>query len=515
MRVKYSILNVSAGLVSQFIITLLSFISRTVFINSLGAAYLGINGLFSNLLSMLSLAELGIGSSIIYSLYKPVAENDTEKINVLMKLYKKAYMIIGLIVLGLGIIMMPFLHLFMKGSQIEHTYLIYLLFLLNTALSYLWQNNITFLKVSQKSFIVTGTYSISSIIQTVSKIGIIYFTKNYILFLLVDMVITNVTTLFLSNRINKMYPFLKQKTKTKLDLETKRTIIKNVKALVLHNIGGYCVFGTDNIIISAFVSVVAVGIYSNYNMLLNICVTFINQIFDNINSSIGNLLAIEGEEKIFRVFKTTFLLNFWVYSFFSIFLLILLQPIMTLWIGQKYLMDFSAVVFIMLNFYVSGMRKAVSMVKSTAGIFHEDRYAPFFEAIINLVVSIILVQHVGITGVFIGTFISTITVPYWIAPYLVYKKVFKINVLYYFIKYFLYFFIGIFAYFITYWAGSLLTLSPFSNLVIRGILCLIIPNLIYILLFHRTAEFQYLAGVFKHTSEKLLFKFKHVKSFSQ
>ncbi|MGG0275873.1 lipopolysaccharide biosynthesis protein [Bacillus rhizoplanae] len=511
MRVKNSIINISAGIGSQVIITLLSFVSRTMFITYLGVEYLGINGLFTNVLGMLSLAEAGIGSAIIYNLYKPVAENDEDRINVLMNFYKKAYMIIALIVLLLGLAIIPFLGYIAKDTKVENIHFIYIIFLLNTASSYLFSYKSSFLKVCQKGYIVTGVYSVSSIVSTCIKLGILYFTQNYILYLIIDIIITITTSAGLAMMVDKMYPFLKNKTVGKLDGETKSNIVKNVKALILHNIGGYAIFSTDNMLIASFVSVKAVGLYSNYYMLINICRTFINQVFDNMNHSVGNLVAKESDDKIYGVFKVTMLFNFWIYSFFTIFLYVLMEPFITLWLGSKFLMDTSVLIILMINFYVSGMRRSISMVKTTAGIFHEDRYAPFFEATLNLGISIILVQYVGITGVFIGTLISTLVVPFWIAPYLVYKKVFRRPVREYFLKYTYYATIGIGTCLITSFICSLVSGDDLLHLVLRGSICLVIPNILYTFIFYKTDEFKYLFGIVKNITEMLLGKFKSNK----
>ncbi|MFP3123371.1 hypothetical protein OH784_11550 [Ectobacillus funiculus] len=504
MRVKNSIINISAGLGSQIIITSLSFISRTVFINSLGVEYLGINGLFTNILAMLSLAEAGIGSSIVYSLYKPVAENDQEKINILMRLYRKAYLVIALIVLLLGLSLMPFLGYFIKDSNVEHVHWIYLIFLLNTVAPYLYMHKNSFLSVCQKGYIVTGIYSISSIVSICLKIGVLQFTKNYILYLIIDSIITITTSIILAIIVNKMYPFLREKVASKLDIETKDKIVKNVKAIVLQNIGNYLVLGTDNIIISSFISVAAVGLYSNYNMLIDICRNFTYQIFNNTYHSVGNLVAKESLDKVYSVYKVYNFLNFWLYSFCSIFLCIIMDPFITLWIGSKFLMSKGVLFILMIIFYERGMRNAITTVKTTAGIFQEDRYAPLYQAAVNLIFSIIFVRYIGIAGVFLGTLISVLAVPFWFTPYLVYKKVFKKAVTSYYIRYMYYATVGLGTYFITSFLSNFVLLNGLWGLILKGIVCLIVPNLIYVCIFHKTNEFQYLCGILKNIVGKLL-----------
>ncbi|OAS85143.1 lipopolysaccharide biosynthesis protein [Metabacillus litoralis] len=504
MRVKNSLMNIGAGLANQIIITLLSFVSRTVFISTLGIEYLGINGLFTNILSMLTIAEAGLGASIMYSLYKPVAENDYHKISVLMKFYRNTYLVIALIILVLGLSLMPFLDFFIKDSNVDNIHLIYFIFLLNTVAPYFYIHKNSFLGVCQKGYIVTGIYSVSSIISVLIKIAILHYTQNYILYLVIESVITILNSFVLAMIVNKMYPYLRNKVKEKLDKETRQDITKNVKAIVIQNIGNYLVFGTDNIIISSFVSVAAVGLYSNYNMLIEICRTFTYQVFNNIYHSVGNLVANESVEKVYSIYKTYRLVNFWLYSFFTILLMIMLEDFITLWLGSKFLMEDGVLLILMIIFYERGMRNSIASVKTTAGIFHEDRFAPLCQAAINLIVSILLVQQLGITGVFIGTLVSVLAVPFWITPYLVYKKVFYQPVSHYFLNYTFFSIIGIGTYFLTNFICNFIPAGNLMNLVISAMVCLIVPNFVYIFIFYKTEEFQYLFSIFKKIIEKLL-----------
>lgn len=516
MRTKYSLINITVGLGNQIIITLLSFISRTVFINTLGIEYLGINGLFTNILAMLSLAEAGLGASIVYSLYKPVAGNDIQKIKVLMKFYRNIYFVISLIILVLGLALMPFLDFFIKDSNIKNVHLIYLIFLLNTVAPYLYVHKNSFLNVCQKGYIVTGIYSVSSILSVLIKIGILHFTQNYILYLIIDSVITIINSIILALIVNRMYPYLKTKVKEKLDESTRKGITKNVKAIVFQNIGNYLVFGTDNIIISSFISVAAVGIYSNYNMLMEISRTFINQVFNNIYHSFGNLVAKESVEKIYSVYKTYRFLNFWLYSIFTIFLAIMLEPFISIWIGPQFLMEKGLLFILLFIFYEKGMRNSITTIKTTSGIYHEDRFAPLVQAFINLFVSIVLVKFIGIMGVFIGTLVSAIAVPFWYTPFLVYKKIFKTPVSNYYISYIIYLSIGIATYCTTHFTTHSIEVLNYQSLILKGILCFLIPNFMYVVIFHRTNEFMYLYRVIKKIICKILIKiFNKDKSIMQ
>ncbi|WP_410513563.1 hypothetical protein PaeBR_03690 [Paenibacillus sp. BR2-3] len=508
MRVKNSLINITAGIGNQIIITLLSFISRTVFINSLGIEYLGVNGLFTNILMMLTLAEAGIGTSIMYSLYKPIAENDYEKINKLMRLYRNAYLVIALVVTLLGLSLMPFLDTIVKDSNVNNLYLIYLIFLLNTVTPYLFSYKNSFLNVSQKGYIITLTFSVSSILSTCLKIGILYYTANYIMFLIIDSIITITTAITLTTIANKKYPYLKKKVTGSLDAETKGGIIKNVKAIVIQNIGSYLVLGTENILISTFVSVAAVGLYSNYKMLVDIARTFINQIFSNLYHSVGNLVSSESDKKIYSVYKVMLLLSFWLYSLLTILLYILIEPFISIWIGNQFLMSNSVLIILMLLFFERGMRNPISTVKTTAGIFHEDRFVPLVQAAIGLGVSIVLVQRIGITGVFIGSLVSALAMPFWTTPYLVYKKVFHLSVVDHYLKYAYYMLIGIGAFVATYYTSGFIHADSFLHLVAKGLIAFTTINILYVILFHRSEEFDYLLGVARALLGKLTMRFR-------
>jgi O-antigen/teichoic acid export membrane protein len=504
MRVKHTIVNIAAGIGNQLIITLLSFISRTVFINILGIEYLGINGLFTNILAMLALAEAGIGSSIMYSLYKPVADNDQVKINKLMRLYKQAYMIIALVVTLLGLSLLPFLGSIVNNTDVPHITAIYLIFLLNTVSPYFFSYKNAFLNVNQKGYIVTLSFTVSSIISSCLKIGILYYTKNYILFLVVDSVITIVTAASVTVVANRMYPYLRNKAIGKLDKVTKSGIVKNVKAIILQNIGSYLVLGTENILISIYVSVAAVGLYSNYKMLIEIGRTFIYQVFNNMYHSIGNLVSQESDDKIYSIYKIMLLLSFWLYSLCAIVLYLLMEPFITLWIGSKYVMSSGVLVILLLMFLERGMRNAISTIKTTAGIFHEDRFVPLGQAAISLLVSILMVRQIGITGIFIGSLLSAVALPFWTTPYLVYKKVFHRSVLEHYRIYVFYLVIGFGAFYASDFIVGYIHMAGFLQLIVKALVSFMTVMVIYLLVFHRTEEFAYLAGIVRTIIKKLM-----------
>lgn len=298
MRLKNTLNNIAFGLGGTLITTLLGFISRTVFINTLGVTYLGVNGLMISVLSMLSLAELGVGTAITFSLYKPLAEKDTEKVNALMAFYKKFYRIIGLIIFALGLLFMLFLKYIVKDAHgISNLYLIYFIFLVDTSYTYFFSYKRTLITADQKAYLLvpftTGFYSL----MIGARIAVLILFQNYIIYLLIQLIVGLAENILINRYIDRKYTFLKDKSEQRIPKSEMVVITKNVKAMFLHKLGDYAVNGTDNIIISAFVSVTVVGLYSNYLLVITAVNTFLLLIFDSATASFGNLIAQETRGK--------------------------------------------------------------------------------------------------------------------------------------------------------------------------------------------------------------------------
>lgn len=515
MRSKNSIKNIYISILTQIIITLLGFVSRKVFLDSLGAEYLGVNGLLTNVLSMLSLVEGGIGTSITYNLYKPLAEKNEEKIIALVQLYKKLYGILAILIFLLSLTLFPFLGILIKDAEdVSYIGLIYFIFVIKNMISYLNAHKWSLINADQKEYILAKYNLIFNIITTITKILVLLVTGNYILFLLIEVLIFIIQNLYNGRVVNKRYPYIKTKTQYKIEDNIKENLIKNVKALFLHNIGSYCIFGTDNLLISYFVSVKAVGLYSNYTMIIGQLSALLTPILGGIGASVGNLIATESKDKNYEVFNVVYLVNFWIYSFCIIFLYNLINPFIDWWLGKGLLLNKLTLLIILLNFYLSGMRSSIITFKTKAGIFSEDKYVPLIEAAINLGSSIILVKYFGLAGIFMGTTISTITIPLWTQSKLVYNKVFNRSVLIYFKKYINYIILTIITGILTTTLCSVIvTWSSFSALVVKGIVCVVVINTIYLLVFYKSDEFKYLWGIFKVQlqSNKLLRRITTIK----
>lgn len=498
MRVENSIKNIMTALIGQALGIILSFIGRMVFINALGAEYLGVNGLFTNILSILSLAEMGIGSAIIYSLYKPLATKDNEEIKKLMNFYEEAYRVIGIIIFLLGIGIVPFFdYIIREQPNIPNLIYIYILFLINTVASYFFAYKRSLIIADQKNYITIIYKYAFYVVLNILQIYVLLMTRNFLLFLLVQIGITVLENLLIARRADKMYPFLKEKNKLKLDKKSKNEITKNVKAMMCHRIGAVIVNGTDNILISSFVGVIWVGLYSNYYLIINALNIIIGQIFSAVTASIGNLNALESKEKSYQMYKRILFINFWIGGFCSICLWILANCFITLWLGKEYTFQNNLVMIIVINFYISISRRTTLVYRDSMGLFWHDRYKPIFEAIINLVISVLLAPKLGIAGVFIGTLVSTMTTAFWVEPYILYKYGFEMKVRDYFFRYIKYTVIILATGIITHQLCTIFDEITWRSLFGRAAVCVTVPNLIFLAYFYRTDEFKYFGDLFK------------------
>lgn len=510
MRTRNAVLNISTSLLGYFLTLVFTFINRRIFVSVLDEEYLGVNGLFSNVISMLSLAELGIGSAIIYSMYRPLAEKNETQIKALMNFYSKAYRTIGVIVLIIGFSLYPFLDFIIKNKpDIPNVKLYFFIFLFNTVLTYFVAHRRSMLIADQKSYILSYYHYLYTFALNIIQIIILIQTENFLLYLLTQTILILLENILIYQKSKKMYPFINDVKKHNLDGNTKKEIFKNTHALIYHKIGSIVVFSTDNVVISSFLGLSLVGIYSNYFLVISALNNIMGKFFTSIIASIGNLNAVDSKEKTQGMFRNVFFANFWLISLCSIILLVTINPFISLWIGEKYLFDNSIVYVLVLNFYVMGMRSSVLIFKDALGIYWPDRYKSLIEAVVNIILSIILVKYLGIIGVFLGTFISTVTICLWVEPYVLYKHGFQQRVKEYFIKYSLYCIVTLVACIITFLICSNFTSVTWLSLIGRLAVGIVVPNIIFILCFYKTEEYKYFLIKFRKVINilKRVFKF--------
>lgn len=509
MRLKNSLKNSIYAIISNVLIILIGLITQSFFVKTLGKEYLGINGLFNNIVSMLAVVELGIGPAIIVNMYKPLAESNYKKINEIMSFYKKCYRIISFVVILLGLLITPFLNFFVETSidfsNYGGIYTIFLLFILDAGLSYFLSYKRSLLQADQKNRYINLIHTISYLFMNIIQILILIKTKNFILFLIIKIIFRVIENITISIITDKLYPWLSMKNNQKLDKFEQNKIFTNVKGLFFHKIGGFIVMGTDNIIISKFLGLKIVGLYSNYYLIINSVSLLINQIFSSLTASVGNLLVTTSKEKTYEIYKNIMFLNFWIYGFASTAMFNIMGPFIKIWLGEDFLLSTIVLVVLVINFYMTGMRSSIGTYKEAAGIYYEDRYIPIIESVINIVASIICVKFFGLAGVFIGTIISSIIVVFYSLPYYVYKKVFDRNISEYYKLYFKYLLFSFISVSLTYGILKLLYQFDLSNIIcfiLSTVLSLIIPNILFIITFRKKEEFNYFKNIIKEKLNK-------------
>lgn len=498
MRTKSSILNLAAAFVGQSVGIVISFVSRKVFIYVLGSEYLGINGLFTNILTMLALMELGVGPAIIYSLYKPLAQKNEEKVCALMKLFQKTYVTVGCCICVFGFIISFFLPWFVKElPDIEHLQIIFLMFVINSAASYFFSYKRSLIIADQKRYIATIYRYVMYFALNAGQCMLLLLTRNYLLFLGLQIIATLIENILVSRKADRMYLYLRKKSTVCLDKETRNSIIQNTKAMFFHRLGGMIVNSTDNLLISRFVGITLVGIYSNYELVLDALSKITYQIFEAFTASIGNLGATETKEKSEQVFYILFFIDAWVFGISSICLMILFNPFIQISFGQEMVFGKSVVAAIVVRYYLVGMRKAVLTYRDAYGLYWQDRYKPLLEITINLTVSVALVFRMGVAGVFWGTVISNVSTCIWIEPYILFKYAFHKGSGKYFRCFLQYIAATVAVGCMTAWLCRGILAVTVAGFVRKCLTCFAVSNLLFFLLFCRKEEFQYMIRVIR------------------
>lgn len=500
-RTDNTVKNVTFSMLSECMLAVLKFVSRYVFVQILGKEYLGLESLFTDILTVLSLAELGFSVSITYSLYKPVADGDTETIKSLIRLYRRVYRLVGVSVLTAGAALTPFLDFFVKKmpEDIPHIPLIYLLNVLGTGVSYFFSYKSTLLFVYQKKYIDTMIRAGVTLCVNAAQIAVLVVSGNYLYYLYILVAGTVLQNAAVAAWADRLYPYLREKDVQQLPEKTRQDIRRNVGAMVLNRVGAAAVFGTDNILISKFVGVITTGLYSNYVMIRGFLNLMINALFNALTPALGNLIAKSKEEAGRQAFRQLNFFGAWLSGWVSICLLCLYDPFITLWLGEGYLLPGPAVLLIVVNFYVSSMRIPVAKTRSVMGLFWDERYKSILEAVLNLVVSVILAQRWGIVGILAGTLISSMALPFWIEPRGLYRYGFKQPCGTYFRRYFLHLLVTVAAGALT---GRLCRMTGEGGLGFlgKGLLCLAVPNVVYLAVYRRTEEFRELCRLGKKLS---------------
>lgn len=421
MRTRYSIINMLFNIGGQFLTMLLSFINRMVFIRCLSAEYLGVNGLFTDVLSILNFAELGIGTAMVFSMYEPAARDDEQKLARLMNLYKWMYRAVAVSVLLFGLVLLPFLPYLIKGGEgIEHITLIYMIYVLGSASSYLLSYKNSIYQAYQKGYICAGWSMACECIKTVSQITVLLLTRNFILYLAVQQAIQFLPNIMVSRMVDKEFPYLKECHELP-EREERNGILKNIGAMSMHKLSTIIVRNTDSLLMSSFIGLATVGLYSNYRLVINALNNLMGKFAVAFSGSIGNFAVMENSDRLYKIYKEMDFMFFVMSAYLTGGLMMLFNPFITLLFGGKYCFSMTTVMVIVAEFYITRMRQTNLLFREAKGLFWNDRYKAVAESIINLVASLVLVRQYGVTGIIWGTIISTLCTCAWVEPYIFLK----------------------------------------------------------------------------------------------
>lgn len=440
MRIKNTIKNAVVGTSMQLFSMIFSFVTRAVFARVLTVEYLGIESIFADIINMLSIAELGFGTAITYSLYQPIKNNDHIKINSIMKLYKRVYETIGLLIFIGGLLITPFIPIVINNipSVSENIYFIFILFLLNSVISYFFAYKQTLIIANQKDYVVQVVTKSFTIVSNLIQIVSLIIFKDFVLYYIIKIITVFIINIYLSKKADSLYPYLNLANAQRLDKKELKKIKQNIGAMFMHKVGYRIVFSTDNIFISLFSNVANAGRYSNYNLITSSLALLLDMVLNASTASVGNLNVENDKIKSETIFQHIFFLNFLLYSFSSSILLMILNDFILIWIGPEYQLNLLACFLIVLNFFIHGMRRTVIIFRDSWGLFYRDRFKPVLEIVINIVLQLILGHLWGLNGILLGTSLSILFSSFWIEPLVLYKYGFETKVSHYFFRYFRY-----------------------------------------------------------------------------
>lgn len=509
-RVSKTLKNSFYGITGIFCNTLVSFIARSIFIRILGAAYNGLNGLFTNILQVLNLAELGFSSSVAYALYKPLKDGDEQNTAMIMSYFAKIYRIVALIVAVAGCCCVPFLQYLIAEDistlpfSLSELRLYFCMYLANTVCSYLLAYKRTIITADQNAYIISIADNTGNIVLNLLQIALLLITKNYFAFLGVMIAKTIINNLVIHLIAGKRYPYLK-KYKEKLPKEERQLILKNVQALLFHKIGSVLIYSTSTIVISTFVSLVNAGKYANYLMIVTQVNAFINIFFSAVLASVGNLCADNNKEYEYTVFKRIlYISNFFTVFVFSCYVC-LFNDFITLWVGEEMLLDFPTTIAVSFTGIVSYVRITVNTFKDAYGLWRKDWYKSLLEAAVGIGLAIGLSFVFSTFGVVIGYSIASLFIAMPIENIVLYRYGFERPLGKRFLQ-----ILGIilFSFAVT---AVMYIISSFIPLgigwfILKLLFCVISITAIYVLITFRTSEFQYYTQLISNFIKKLKVK---------
>lgn len=514
-RITNSIINLVTGIGGQLVVTLLSFITRTVFIHELGSAYLGINGLFADILSLLSLTELGLDTAMNFKLYKPLSEKNIPRLQVLMKFYKNAYRVIGAAFLLIGVSLIPALPYLIKDYDSLAAIgvsapMLFSLYLLNSATSYLFSaSKAAILHADQKSYIATLVQIAVSICRSVAQIIVLLVFKDFLFYTIVGIVFAILQNLITAHIAKKLYPVVFENTQEKMSKKEIRDTFKDIGALFVYKVNSVAIKATDNIVLSTFIGLVMVGLYSNYLLIYHTITSFLSKIYTATKASMGNLFATESIEKRYCFFEIMNLFSIIAYGTAGVGIATCADEVITCWLGSSYTVAQPLAILIGIEILFAGLKMNLGQIRTVTGLYRQMWFRPIVGVIINIFFSIALVFPLGIHGVIIGTICSDFFANFMIDPRVIHKYYFEgyRSAKTYYKKNFVYILllliVGATDYFI---CQHFLTGKGWISVIIHILICGLTVPTVFLMIFRKKEEGQYILSVMKRLIHRIIKK---------
>lgn len=516
-RVANSLRNIFAAWGGQALSVIGSFVVRAVFVKCLAQEYVGLESLFSSVLTILALADLGIGSAIVYSLYEPLAKDDREAVKSLMRLFKRAYVLIGVVIIAVGALLAPHIGVLLGSDAPEIPLLevYFFCFVLNTGISYFFSYKGSLIIADQKSYVVYLIQYGFQLVLSVAQIAVLLLTKNYLLFLICMLASTLIQNICIAIAANKRYPYILEKNIEPIDKDVLSGIKKNMFGLIVHRLAGVASTPVSNLVITAFINLATTSLYGNYLLITNALTRIVDRMFDSIIASVGNLSVEASEDRQYEVFKTTLFINAFIYAVISGGLLCSCNAFVTIWVGEDWLFPSYVVVFIVLMFYVKGLRSTGLTFTSAYGLYWYTKWKAVLEAIFLPLLAVILVRPLGIVGVFLASIISSLCISTVYEAWAVYRHGFHKPLRDYARLFSIYLMTGLASVGIAFAICEILPLTGVLAFLVKGFIGVCVPGAVYVVLFGRSREFKECASIFRSISSKIVGKLSSGKGGQQ
>lgn len=487
-RSKNTKRNIVAGLVNQCVSLLLPFLTRSLMIRKMGVDYLGLNSLFSSILQVLSLAELGFGSAMVYNMYKPIAENDTDTVCALLKAYRDIYRIIGAVILSAGIAVLPFIPKLIQGACPAgmNLYILFLIYLSNAVISYwMFAYKISLLNAFQRADVVSNAATVTKLLLNVLQIMVLFTVRNYYVYVILIpfcTILNNLISAYMADKLFQGYV-----CKGVLSKEIKDSIRHNVAGLIIGRLCTVSRNSFDSIFITAFMGLTVSAIYSNYYYVILAVIMMISVITGSMLAGVGNSAACYDTRKNYEDMKKFNFLYMWISGWCTVCLVCLVQPFMEFWVGAEYMFDTKTVFLLCIYFYVLKMGDIRAVYSDAVGLWWQNRYRAVAESAANLILNYLFVKRWGVNGIIMATLISLFLINFCLGSQIVYKHYFKNGKIgEYFGLHIFYGLVTLAACLATYYICGLVRIKGLAGLVLKAVICCILPNCLYLAVYYRT-----------------------------